>query len=63
MRGSSVVERGFHNPDVGGSNPPPATKTEKGKAMIRELLGDFICVVAILGGGWWGLALGYGIGL
>ena len=24
-RGSSVVERGTHNPDVGGANPSPAT--------------------------------------
>ena len=27
-RGSSVVERWTHNPEVGGANPPPATNPE-----------------------------------
>ena len=29
MRGGAVAARWAHNPKVGGSNPPPATKVAK----------------------------------
>ena len=28
MRGRAAAARGAHNPEVGGSSPPPATKKE-----------------------------------
>jgi 5-methylcytosine-specific restriction endonuclease McrA len=33
---SSLVARWAHNPKVGGSNPPPATKTPKKRRDLRQ---------------------------
>ena len=36
--GRAVAARGAHNPEVGGSNPPPATNLRQGEGCHSELL-------------------------
>lgn len=36
-RGRAVAARGAHNPEVGGSNPPPATKQVASFCCLSQL--------------------------
>ena len=39
MRGGAVAARWAHNPKVGGSNPPPATRVSK---IAKIAISDFL---------------------